>query len=109
MFQETNSIDDFAMNDSQPGDLVVSNGFGLKFMLSINSAVLAIVFYLVASNIGVLIQIYFGGNDLKLAGSTEEMLTSISVIILPFFAVFAVGAIAFNLRTYALSRVIPIK
>lgn len=108
-YKSTNSLDDFAMNENEPGDLIITNHFLIKVMNTVNTGVLSLMFYYLASEIIGLVTVIVDEFSELLHGGFAGKLAAISALILPLFLLTILPTIIFNLRTYSLSRVVSVK
>lgn len=96
-FLPTDLLDDFELNHLNGSDEVVSTGFWLKGIATINSFILCIAVLSVISSIQILLLIMID------AGTSNTMRYATLAIL--GATVFAFPAVIYNLRTYNLKRI----
>lgn len=106
-FIETDSLDDFALNENDPGDMVINNHFMIKTMLTICSGVMAITFYVIGNSIIFVIGNLFVHFSEKIGGGIGDKIDAIGSLFVPIYFLSIIPAIIFNLRTYNISRIVP--
>lgn len=107
VFIATDSLDDFAVNEKDLGDVVISNHFMIKGMLTVCSATMAVTFYIMGNSIIFIMDTLFTHFSEKMSGGLDDKIGGIANLLVPIYFLSIIPAIIFNLRTYSVSRIVP--